>query len=110
MNLTTTLKQHAPPDSTRFVARYLNELIDYGGQPYTRAEVILHLQSIGATQPMIDRWLQGYEHRQRTLHRRTPVQSPSPSSPRKSVTPDHPRRNRIKTLQPPTRQTKNLTK
>jgi hypothetical protein len=51
-------------------ARYLDELIDYGGEPRTRAEAILHMQSIGATQGMIDRWLQGYEHTQRLSARR----------------------------------------
>jgi len=51
--------------ASRHPARYLDELIDYGGEPHTRAEAILHMQSIGATQPMIDRWLQGYEYAQR---------------------------------------------
>ena len=50
-------------------ANYLDELIDYGGEPYTRAEVILDMQRSNTPQPMIDRWLQGYEHAQR-LHER----------------------------------------
>ena len=33
--------------------RYLNELIDYGGFPYTRAEAILDMQSLGMDQPCI---------------------------------------------------------
>lgn len=41
--------------------RYLNELIDYGGLPATRAEVILDMQRAGHPQPAIDRWLQGQE-------------------------------------------------
>jgi hypothetical protein len=38
---------------------YLDELIDYGGEPYTRREAVEHMQSIGGTRQMIDRWLQG---------------------------------------------------
>jgi hypothetical protein len=45
--------------------KYLNEIISYGGEPSTRTEAILHMQSIGATQPMIDRWLQGNDLAQR---------------------------------------------
>ncbi len=51
------------------VEHYLNEIIDYGGEPYTRGEVILDMQRIGATQGMIDRWFQGYEHTQRLRER-----------------------------------------
>ncbi len=51
-------------DSRRFIDKYLNEIIDYGGEPYTRAEVILDMQARGIDQPCIDRWLQGYEHAQ----------------------------------------------
>ncbi len=53
----------------RPIDRYLNELIDYGGEPYTRAEVILDMQQRGIDQPCIDRWLQGYEHAQRRRER-----------------------------------------
>ncbi len=53
--------------------KYLDEIIDYGGEPYTRAEAILHMQSIGLDQPCIDRWLQGYEHAQRLRRRRQRV-------------------------------------
>lgn len=42
--------------------KYLDELISYGGQPYTRAEVIADMQRSGTPQPLIDRWLQGQEH------------------------------------------------
>lgn len=42
--------------------RYLDELIDYGGEPYTRAEAILDMQPNTTPQPCIDRWLQGHEH------------------------------------------------
>ena len=62
-----------PRDSTRFVDRYLNEIIDYGGEPFTRAEATLDMQSIGMDQPCIDRWLQGYEHGQRLRERRERV-------------------------------------
>ncbi len=43
------------------VGRYMNEIIDYGGEPYTRAEVIRDMQTSGATQAMINLWFQGYE-------------------------------------------------
>ncbi len=59
MKLETRIKRPAPPDSTSFVDRYFNEIIDYGGLSFTRAEAILDMQQIGLTQPMIDRWLQG---------------------------------------------------
>jgi hypothetical protein len=54
----------------RVTNKYLNEVIDYGGEPFTRAEAILDMQRIGATQGMIDRWLQGYEYTQRLRERR----------------------------------------
>jgi hypothetical protein len=54
----------------RFINQYLGEIIDYGGEPYTRAEAILHMQSIGIEQPCIDRWLQGNELAQRLHERR----------------------------------------
>jgi hypothetical protein len=44
-----------------YAARYLNELIDYGDIPTTRAEAILDIQRMGVDQGCIDRWLQGYE-------------------------------------------------
>jgi hypothetical protein len=50
--------------------KYLDELIDYGGEPYTRAEAILDMQRSNTPQPCIDRWLQGYEHAQRLRERR----------------------------------------
>jgi hypothetical protein len=50
-------------------SRYLDEIIDYGGHPFTRAEVILDMQSIGADQSCIDRWLQGHEFAQRLRER-----------------------------------------
>ncbi len=50
--------------------KYLDELIDYGGEPYTRAEAIADMQQSGIDQPCIDRWLQGYEHAQRLRERR----------------------------------------
>ena len=82
MKLRAALKQPAPRDSRRFIDRYLNEIIDYGGEPFTRAEAILHMQALGLSQPEIDRWLQGNELAQRrrfreqkislTLHIATP--------------------------------------
>jgi hypothetical protein len=57
----------------RLIDRYLNELIDYGGEPHTRAEVILDMQQRGIDQPCIDRWLQGNEHAQRRRERRTRI-------------------------------------
>jgi hypothetical protein len=41
--------------------KYLDELISYGGEPYTRAEAIADMQRIGMDQLSIDRWLQGQE-------------------------------------------------
>jgi hypothetical protein len=46
--------------------KYLDELIDYGGEPHTRAEAILDMQ---CSNTCIDRWLQGYEHAQRRRER-----------------------------------------
>jgi len=57
----------------RLIDRYLNEVIDYGGEPYTRAEVILDMQQRGIDQPCIDRWLQGNEHAQRRRERRARI-------------------------------------
>jgi len=54
----------------KYIDRYLNEIIDYGGIPCTHAEAILHMQSIGMDQPCIDRWLQGQELAQRIRQRR----------------------------------------
>ena len=70
MKLETRIKRPASRDSTSFVDRYLNEIIDYGGLPCTRAEAILDMQQMGLTQPMIDRWLQGNELAQRIRERR----------------------------------------
>jgi hypothetical protein len=66
-------KTPSSPDSIRFINRYLGELIDYGGEPCTRAEAILHMQSIGIDQPCIDRWLQGYERAQHLREHRTRI-------------------------------------
>jgi hypothetical protein len=59
-----------PDDSTRYLDKYLNELIDYGGVAATRAEVIRDMQAQGTDQSCIDRWLQGYECAQRIRARR----------------------------------------
>jgi len=69
MTVQTQIKKTAPRDSTRFVSRYFDEVIDYGGEAATRAEAILDMQSIGLTQPEIDRWLQGYEFGRRLRER-----------------------------------------
>jgi len=53
--------------------RYLDELISYGGQPFTRAEIIADMQRSGTPQPCIDRWLQGYEHTQRRREARAQI-------------------------------------
>lgn len=47
--------------SGTMVDEYMNEIIDYGGEDYTRAEVIRDMQRIGQSQAQIDRWFQGYE-------------------------------------------------
>jgi hypothetical protein len=66
---TTTPHKLNCPQHMRTLDRYLDELISYGGEPYTRAEVIADMQQSGTPQSCIDRWLQGYEHTQR-LHDR----------------------------------------
>lgn len=43
------------------VDEYMNEIIDYGGEDYTRAEVIRDMRRMGQTPAQIDRWFQGYE-------------------------------------------------
>ena len=58
--------------------KYLDELIDYGGIPTTRAEVIADMQSTGTPQSLIDRWLQGQEHAARLHDQRLPSRNPSP--------------------------------
>ena len=73
MKLRIYARQPAQRESTRPIHRYLNELIDYGGIPNTRAEVIVDMQQRGIDQPCIDRWLQGNELAQRIRERRTPI-------------------------------------
>ena len=58
-----------------YLDRYLNELIDYGGEPYTRGEVIAEMQAEGIPQPMIDRWLQGQELMAQIQRRRSAIQT-----------------------------------
>ena len=53
------------PKRKNLVQEYMNEIINYGGIPTPRWEVIQHMQSIGGTQQMIDRWFQGYEYSRR---------------------------------------------
>jgi hypothetical protein len=55
------------------VSRYLDEIIDYGGIPTTRGEVILDMRSQGIDQPCIDRWLQGQELMASIRRRRDPI-------------------------------------
>ena len=43
--------------------RYMNEQFSYGGELWTRADVIRDLKRIGADNRMIDRYLQGAEHK-----------------------------------------------
>lgn len=70
MKLTIDATRAAALRSRKLASRYLNEVIDYGGEPYTRAAVILDMRAMGTTQAMIDRWLQGFELTQRKhLHR-----------------------------------------
>jgi hypothetical protein len=53
--------------------RYLDELIDFGGEPYTRAEVIAIMRAEGTPERLIDRWLQGQELMARLQRRRNPI-------------------------------------
>jgi hypothetical protein len=55
----TTKPKKANP--RRFISDYLNEVISYGGEPFTRADAIRDMQNMGMSQVHIDRWLQGYE-------------------------------------------------
>jgi hypothetical protein len=41
--------------------KYLDEIIEYGGEPMTRGAVIAEMQSRGTPQTLIDHWLQGQE-------------------------------------------------
>lgn len=49
----------APRESQRFIDHDLNELISFGGLPYTRGEAIVQMQRQGHDPRCIDRWLQG---------------------------------------------------
>ena len=60
-------------DSTRYLDTYLNELIDFGGEWMTRADVIRTMQAEGTDRACIDRWLQGYELGQRIRARQDGV-------------------------------------
>jgi hypothetical protein len=53
--------------------RYLDELIDFGGEPYTRAEVIATMRAEATPERLIDRWLQGQELMARLQRRRNPI-------------------------------------
>ncbi len=77
------VKRHkaAKRDSTRFIDLYLNEIVDYGGMPCTRAEAILDMQRIGSTQGEIDRWLQGHELAQRFRQERLQTVRPDDNLP-----------------------------
>ena len=62
--------------------KYLSELISYGGELFTRAEVIADMQRIGLDQPSIDRWLQGQELMDRIERRRArPQDCQAPNNP-----------------------------
>ena len=67
--------------------KYLDELISYGGQPFTRAEVIADMQRDGTPQLLIDRWLQSQEHAARRHAQR---ESPNTSSIPKPVSTPQP--------------------
>ena len=45
--------------------RHLNELISYGGELWTRADITRDLKRMGAEDRMIDRYLQGAEQQKR---------------------------------------------
>ena len=72
--------------------KYLDKFIDYGGEPYTRAEAILDMQRSNTPQPCIDRWLQGYEHAQRRRERNQPITTKlylhPPTNPAKTTKPE----------------------
>ena len=73
LTVQTQIKKTAPRDSTRFVSRYFDEVIDYGGEAATRAEAILDMQQMGMDQPCIDRWLKGKEMTARIRRRREKI-------------------------------------
>lgn len=49
-----------------FVDRYFEERLDYGGELWTRSDIIRDLRRLGTPERCIDRWLQGAEHRKRS--------------------------------------------
>jgi len=55
--------------------RYLDELIEFGGEPYTRGAVIATMRAEGTPERLIDCWLQGQELMARLHRRRTPISS-----------------------------------
>ena len=54
-------RSHAAPKT--FVDRYFEERLEYGGELWTRAEIVHDLRRVGTPERCIDRWLQGAEHR-----------------------------------------------
>lgn len=52
------------------VDAYMNEIIDYGGEDYTRAEVIRDMQRMGYGPRDIDLWFIGYEVGQEMAEKR----------------------------------------
>lgn len=61
----TAIRKKAKPVKQNLVQQYMSETFDFGGEVKTRAEVIAHLKTLDATQPMIDRYLQGLDLRKR---------------------------------------------
>lgn len=57
------MRTKAQPAGKNFVDRYFEERLDYGGELWTRAEIIRDLRQIGAPERLIYRWLQGAEYR-----------------------------------------------
>ena len=63
-----------PPRRKTFVDRYLDELVEYGGEMWRRIDVIRDLKRCGLDDRCIDRYLQGMELRQE-LDRRWHMQT-----------------------------------
>ena len=51
------------PRRRSFVEQYLDQPVEYGGEVWTRAEVIRDMRSRGVANVLIDRWLQGADLR-----------------------------------------------
>lgn len=57
-----------PARAKTFADRYLDEKLEYGGEWWSREDIIRDLRRMNVPDRSIDRWLQGAEHRKRSGH------------------------------------------